>query len=76
MLVKILSFVPLLTPTLMVLRVAIQMPPLWEILSTLGLLALSSLFMMWVAGKIFRTAILVYGKRPTIPELIRWIRAA
>jgi ABC-2 type transport system permease protein len=76
LMVRILSYVPLLTPTLMVLRIAIQMPPWYEILGTIGLLAVSSLFMMWVAGKIFRTAILVYGKRPTIPELIRWIRAA
>jgi ABC-2 type transport system permease protein len=73
-LIKILSFIPLLTPAFMVLRVSIQMPPLWEILSTLGLLIASAIFMMWVAGKIFRVAILVYGKRPTIPELIRWIR--
>ncbi len=76
LMVRILSYVPLLTPTLMVLRIAIQMPPWYEILGTIGLLAVSSLFMMWVAGKIFRTAILVYGKRPTIPELIRWVRAA
>lgn len=75
LMVRILSYIPLLTPTLMVLRIAVQMPPLWEILATLGILAASSLFMMWVAGKIFRTAILVYGKRPTIPELIRWVRA-
>ena len=73
-LIRILSFIPLLTPAFMVLRVSIQMPPLWEILSTLGLLMASAVFMMWVAGKIFRTAILVYGKRPSIPELIRWIR--
>jgi len=76
LMVRILSYVPLLTPTLMVLRISVQMPPAWEILATIGLLAVSSLFMMWVAGKIFRTAILVYGKRPTIPELIRWVRAA
>jgi len=74
-LVKVLSYVPLLTPTLMVLRMAVQMPPTWEILATLGILMVTSLFMMWAAGKIFRTAILVYGKRPTIPELIRWLRA-
>lgn len=73
-LIKILSFIPLLTPAFMVLRVSIQMPPLWEILSTLGILLASAVLMMWVAGKIFRVAILVYGKRPTIPELIRWIR--
>lgn len=75
-LIRILSFVPPLTPALMVLRVSIQIPPTWEILATLGLLIASTVFMMWVAGKIFRTAILVYGKRPSIAELIRWIRTA
>jgi ABC-2 type transport system permease protein len=75
-LVKILSFIPLLTPTFMVMRLPIQMPALWEILATIAELAVSVVVMMWVAGKIFRTAILVYGKRPTIPELIRWVRAA
>jgi ABC-2 type transport system permease protein len=73
-LIKILSYIPLLTPAFMVLRVSIQMPPLWEILTTLGVLLASTVLMMWVAGKIFRVAILVYGKRPSIPELIRWIR--
>ena len=71
---KILSFIPLLTPTFMVLRISVQMPELWEILGTIVLLVVSVLFTMWAAGKIFRVAILVYGKRPTIPELIRWVR--
>lgn len=75
LMVKILTYIPLLTPTLMALRIAIQMPSWWEIVSTIGLLIVSSVFMMWAAGKIFRTAILVYGKRPTISELIRWVRA-
>jgi ABC-2 type transport system permease protein len=73
-LIKILSFIPLLTPAFMVLRIPIQMPATWEILTTIGIMIVSSIGMMWVAGKIFRIAILVYGKRPTIPELIRWIR--
>jgi ABC-2 type transport system permease protein len=71
--IKILSFIPLLTPTLMALRIPVQMPALWEILSTMMLLLISSIFMMWVAGKIFRVAILSYGKRPTLTELIRWV---
>ncbi len=75
-LVKILSFIPVLTPTFMVMRLPIQMPATWEILGTIGVLMLSVWGMMWAAGKIFRTAILIYGKRPTIPELIRWLRAA
>jgi ABC-2 type transport system permease protein len=73
-LIKILSFIPPLTPAFMVLRIPIQMPETWEILTTIALMIVSSVGMMWVAGKIFRVAILVYGKRPTIPELIRWIR--
>ncbi len=75
LLVRILSYIPLLTPSIMVLRIAVQMPPWWEIIATIALMVASSVFMMWAAGKIFRTAILVYGKRPTIPELIRWVRA-
>ena len=71
---RILSFVPILTPAFMVMRIPIQMPPLWEILGTIGVLVVSCVFMMWAAGKIFRVAILVYGKRPTLPELIRWVR--
>ncbi len=74
-LIKVLSFIPVLTPTLMVLRILVQMPALWEILGTIALLIISSIATMWAAGKIFRTAILSYGKKPTLPELIRWIRA-
>jgi len=72
--IKVLSFIPLLTPTLMVLRISVQMPAAWEILSTIALLIISSIVMMWAAGKIFRVAVLSYGKRPTLPELFRWIR--
>jgi ABC-2 type transport system permease protein len=73
---RILSYVPLLTPAFMIMRIPIQMPPLWEILATIALLVVSCVFMMWVAGKIFRTAILIYGKRPSLGELVRWLRAA
>jgi ABC-2 type transport system permease protein len=74
--VKVLSFIPIFTPSFMVMRLPIQMPALWEILGTIFVLILSVWGMMWAAGKIFRTAILVYGKRPTLSELYRWLRAA
>ncbi len=67
LIVKILSYIPLFTPSIMVLRVSIQMPSVWEILATVTLLIISTMVMMWVAGKIFRVAILSYGKRPTLP---------
>ncbi len=73
-LIKILTFIPLLTPAFMLLRIPIQMPETWEILATIGLLVATTLFCMWAAGKIFRIAILVYGKRPSLAELARWLR--
>jgi ABC-2 type transport system permease protein len=72
--IRVLSFIPLLTPAFMVLRMPIQMPPMWEILATLGLLAASVVGIMWVAGKIFRIAILVYGKKPSFRQLWAWAR--
>jgi ABC-2 type transport system permease protein len=74
LIVKVLSYIPLLTPSIMVLRVSIQMPSTWEILATIALMIVSTAVMMWVAGKIFRIAILSYGKRPTLAELFRWVR--
>jgi len=74
MLIKVLTFIPLMTPAFMLLRIPIQMPETWEILTTIGLLVLSTLFCMWAAGKIFRIAILVYGKRPSLSELYQWLR--
>ena len=74
LIVKVLSYIPLLTPSIMVLRVSIQMPSIWEILATVALMIVSTMAMMWVAGKIFRVAVLSYGKRPTLPELYRWVR--
>lgn len=74
MLVRVLTFVPLMTPTMMAMRIPIQMPSTVEIVSSLALLALSAVVMMWVAGRIFRIAILIYGKRPSIGELVKYIR--
>jgi ABC-2 type transport system permease protein len=73
MMVKVLSQIPLLTPTMMALRISIQLPELWEILLSLVTLSASILVMMWVAAKIFRIGILVTGKRPNLKEMYRWI---
>jgi ABC-2 type transport system permease protein len=73
MLVKVLSQIPLLTPTMMALRISIQVPALWEIALSLVTLSASIIVMMWVAAKIFRIGILVTGKRPNLKEMYRWI---
>ncbi|HEX9658349.1 MAG TPA: ABC transporter permease [Bacteroidota bacterium] len=72
---QILSFVPFLTPTMMALRITILTPSPWEIIGTIIILLISTLGAMWVAGRIFRIAILATGTRPGLREMFRWIRA-
>jgi len=72
--IKILTFIPFLTPTMMAIRIPVQMPSMYEILATVVLMIISIYAAMWVAGRIFRVAILATGKRPGIAEIIRWVK--
>jgi ABC-2 type transport system permease protein len=72
---RILSLIPFFTPLVMLARVNILMPPLWEVWLGILLLLASALGAAWVAAKIFRYALLMTGKRPTLPELLAVIRA-
>ena len=69
-----LSLFPMATPLLMFLRITLQTPPWWQIalsiLLTLGTIA----FVTWAAARIYRVGILMYEKRPTFPEILRWVR--
>jgi ABC-2 type transport system permease protein len=69
---KVLSLIPLLTPTMMAFRIPVQSPELWELILGALILIASIYFCMIAAGRIFRIGILVYGKRPNMKELIRW----
>jgi len=71
----VLSLIPFFTPILMFARVNLSTPPLWQIWGSIGLMLLTIMFFMWVSAKIYRVGILMYGKRPTLPEIIRWIWA-
>ena len=73
--IKVLSFIPLLTPTMMTLRIPIQVPSAWEILITVVLMVASTYFAMIAAGRIFRIAILSTGKRPKLKEILQWARS-
>ncbi len=74
-LAKAVSFFPLLTPMIMILRLTSSSDTsLIEILATMVVLAISVLAVIWFAAKIFRTGILMYGKRPKLTEIIRWLR--
>jgi ABC-2 type transport system permease protein len=74
LMVTVLTFIPFLTPTMMALRIPIQMPSGVEIIVSILVLGLSTVFAMWAAAKIFRTAILAYGKRPSIKEILSLLK--
>ena len=72
---RILSYVPIFTPTTMLLRMGVSTPPIWEIALTTGLLALTAFFFIRLASKIFRVGMLMYGKDMSLKEIIKWSRA-
>ena len=72
---RVLSLLPPLTPLVMLARVNVLTPPFWEIWLGIALLALGIVASGWLAAKIFRYALLMHGKRPTLPELISVVRA-
>jgi ABC-2 type transport system permease protein len=69
-----LSMVPFFAPTLMMMRITVVNPPLWQILLSMGIMVATILGCVWIAARIYRVGILMYGKRPSIAELGRWLR--
>lgn len=69
-----LSLVPFWTPLLMFLRMAVQTPPLWQIALSVVLMLAAIVGANWAAARIYRVGILMHGKRPTLPEILRWVR--
>lgn len=68
------SLVPILSPILMPLRIAIEMPPVWQVWLSILITAGFVWLMVLLCARIYRTGILMYGKKPTFKELLRWLR--
>lgn len=68
------SMFPLCAPITMFLRIASQFPPLWQIGLSIFIMIASIWLVLLVSSKIYRVGILMYGKRATLPEILRWIR--
>lgn len=69
----VMSIFPLTSPMVMMSRVPFGVPA-WQLALSVGLLLLSIIFMVWVAAKIYRVGIFMYGQKPTIATLYRWAR--
>lgn len=70
----IFSLIPFFTPLLFYLRMLVEMPPLWQIFLSITLTSLTLIFIIYASGKIYRIGILMYGKKPTIREIIKWVK--
>jgi ABC-2 type transport system permease protein len=69
-----LSLFPPCTPLIMCLRMGVQMPPMWQLVLSVVLMILAIYIVLWIASRIYRIGILMYGKRPNLPEMMRWMR--
>jgi ABC-2 type transport system permease protein len=67
------SLIPFTSPIVMMVRLPFDVP-LWEKLLSVGLLVITFIFTTWLAGKIYRTGILMYGKKPSWKEMWKWLR--
>lgn len=68
------SLFPLTAPINMITRIASSEVPFYEIILSLALMVATFMGLMWLAAKIYRIGILMYGKKPSYKELLKWIR--
>lgn len=70
------SMFPFFAPITMLVRIVTETPPLWQIALSLGIGFGTAVLLVWLASRIYRIGMLMYGKKATIPEVLRWIKQA
>jgi ABC-2 type transport system permease protein len=68
------SLFPATAPVIMMLRMGAQMPPIWQFAASIGIMLVSIWGVLWFSSRLYRVGILMYGKRATLPEIVRWLR--
>jgi ABC-2 type transport system permease protein len=68
------SLVPFFAPITMMVRIVSQTPPFWQIVLSLGIGFTTVVLLLWLASRIYRVGMLMYGKKASIPEVARWVR--
>lgn len=71
---KSFSFFPFCAPLIMYVRIAIHQPPWYEIAASIAGMVVTLLAVLWFAARVYRVGILMYGKKPNLPELLRWLK--
>ncbi|PKL84884.1 MAG: hypothetical protein CVV22_10930 [Ignavibacteriae bacterium HGW-Ignavibacteriae-1] len=72
----VLSLIPFFTPILMIARIAATSVPIWQIALSVVLLAATFFACLYFAAKIYRIGILMYGKKPTFKDMVKWFKLA
>jgi ABC-2 type transport system permease protein len=75
-LARVMGLLPFSAPIAMPLRMAATSVPTWEIAAALVSVAAGCAAALWIAARIYRVGLLMYGKRPGLGEVLRWIRTA
>jgi ABC-2 type transport system permease protein len=70
------SIAPFFAPMTMPIRILAEMPPFWQIALSLALNGIAIAAVVWLAARVYRVGMLMYGKRATIPEIWKWVRQA
>jgi ABC-2 type transport system permease protein len=73
--VVICSFVPLISPFVMFTRIAVSNVPTWEIVVSLGLNVAAAVLLAWLSGKVYRVGLLLYGRPPSLRQVVATLRA-
>jgi ABC-2 type transport system permease protein len=68
------SLIPFFSPITMLIRIVAQTPPFWQIALSLGIGFGTVALLLWLAARVYRVGMLMYGKRATIPEMLKWVR--
>lgn len=68
------SFFPFTTPLIMYARVIVGHPGWLQIVGSIAELVVTIAVVVWLASRIYRVGILMYGKKPNLPEIVRWLR--
>jgi ABC-2 type transport system permease protein len=73
---RVLSLIPISSPIIMHIRMAVTGVPPLEMAASLAFLAFGGIAALWLASRIYRVGLLMYGKRPTMKEMAKWVSYA